>query len=97
MRIDDATRDCLLGILAEIIPILAVTQLIRYLTERGLRGLTEAAAKRAIFRILRSAGTRIVPLIGFALILARILRAICHCFERKVLPEPLCDFVDVLP
>jgi hypothetical protein len=72
--------ECLIAALSEIVGIAVVAALIRVLTDRGLNAFGEAAGRRLLFRLLRSFGTRIIPVLGFAWIVFLVYQAINGCF-----------------
>ncbi len=59
-----ATIDCLLSSLSELLPIAAITSLVYFLSRRGLRALGGAAGRALPGRLLKSVGTRIIPWLG---------------------------------
>lgn len=79
MNIDQFTYECLMAALSEIVPVAAVTAIIRLLSERGFRALGEAVGRRLLLRILRSVGSRIIPALGIAWTIWLIYKAISEC------------------
>jgi len=76
---DQVIIACFKAALSEIVPIAAISVLLRVLTERGIKRLGEEVAKKAIFRILRSLGSRIIPVLGLVWTAWLILRALSEC------------------
>lgn len=94
---DPATKECLLSLLSEIIPIAAVTALLTYLGRQAAKKLAEAAIREALKKILKPLLTRVIPILGIAYLILQILRAICRCWTDSPLPKALCDAIDRIP
>jgi hypothetical protein len=72
--------DCVLAALSEMLGVAGAAALVAFLVERGLKGLTEEAAKHILVRILKSLGKRILPGLALVWILWDIYQLIEHCF-----------------
>lgn len=88
---DQATIDCLIGALSEILGVTALTALIAYirgyLLERGASALGEIVAERGFRRLLgrvvrgliEKGLTRFIPWLGVAFLIWDIYQAFRHC------------------